>query len=80
MMGESIKATGKMVNNTVKVNFYILKKVYGREESGVKGAELNGRIQLLLNNGIIFTILMMNFLKFPHTENRFTLNIWIFIF
>jgi hypothetical protein len=80
MMGESIKATGKMVNNTVKVNFYILKKVYGREESGVKDAELNGRIQLLLNNGIIFTILMMNFLKFPHTENRFTLNIWIFIF
>jgi len=50
MMVESIKATGKMVNSTEKENFYIQKKVYGKEESGVKDEELNGRTRLLLNN------------------------------
>jgi hypothetical protein len=39
MMAESIKVTGKMVNNTEKENFYIQKKVYGKEEFGVKEEE-----------------------------------------
>lgn len=59
MTEENIKATGRMVSNTVKENFCILKKDYGRKEFGQKEKELNGKTQLH-NERIVFLYLIIN--------------------
>ncbi len=43
MTEENTKAAGRTASNTVKENFFTPKKAPGKEESGVKVEELNGR-------------------------------------
>jgi RecA/RadA recombinase len=49
MMEENIKDTGKMVNNTEKVNFINQIKRYGKKVFGAMEDAFHGKIQSLLN-------------------------------
>jgi hypothetical protein len=49
MMVVFIKATGRMENNMVRVNFIRRKRIPGRRVSGMMVKELNGKIQLTNN-------------------------------